>query len=282
MAQDYYQLLGVKRTATEAEISKAYSRQTRLCRSRLNAPDLKLRQEAERMLVDLETARKVLLNTKQYDSDRSNGVNKKKRYKQKRSKKFLLVAQIQLAFGIFYRGLSKAVIYILKISSNIIWKILKAVAIAIGFILLLCLFFTGLSGSIGFVISIYENQLARAFILLMYTYLSMSIVTYYKYWEDKRKAKRGVWRTSEAELHSFELLGGWFGGFCAQVLLRHKSSKESYQLVYWLIVVFHASLFLFFLPIISSFAIPQKYILMINGFLLLISLHGIRTKGVLS
>lgn len=65
MVSDYYKLLNLKRTATDAEINKAYRQQT-LWRSRLNAPDLKLRQEAELMLVELEAAKNVLLNTKSY------------------------------------------------------------------------------------------------------------------------------------------------------------------------------------------------------------------------
>jgi hypothetical protein len=41
----------------------------------------------------------------------------------------------------------------------------------------------------------------------------------------------------EARLHLLELLGGWPGAFLAQRRLRHKCSKHSYQVVFWLIVL---------------------------------------------
>jgi uncharacterized membrane protein YsdA (DUF1294 family) len=39
------------------------------------------------------------------------------------------------------------------------------------------------------------------------------------------------------QLHLLELLGGWLAAFLAQRRLRHKSSKGSYQFVFWLIVL---------------------------------------------
>ena len=42
---------------------------------------------------------------------------------------------------------------------------------------------------------------------------------------------------SEAQLHLLELLGGWPGALLAQRRLRHKCSKRSYQIVFWLIVL---------------------------------------------
>jgi uncharacterized membrane protein YsdA (DUF1294 family) len=53
---------------------------------------------------------------------------------------------------------------------------------------------------------------------------------------DKRKAASGQWRTPEATLHLFELLGGWPGAFLAQRIFYHKTAKAGYQLVFWLIV----------------------------------------------
>jgi uncharacterized membrane protein YsdA (DUF1294 family) len=55
-------------------------------------------------------------------------------------------------------------------------------------------------------------------------------------WIDKRKAASGEWRTPEATLHLFELLGGWPGSFLAQRSFRHKTAKAGYQIVFWLIV----------------------------------------------
>ena len=60
--KDYYQLLNIGRTATEAEINKAHRQQLRLWRNRTNAPDLERRQEAERVLEELDAAKKILLD----------------------------------------------------------------------------------------------------------------------------------------------------------------------------------------------------------------------------
>lgn len=67
--------------------------------------------------------------------------------------------------------------------------------------------------------------------------LVLSAITYWRYAVDKRRAEEGFWRVSEAQLHLLELLGGWPGAFLAQRRLRHKCSKGSYQLVFWLIVL---------------------------------------------
>ncbi|HMJ90030.1 MAG TPA: DUF1294 domain-containing protein [Candidatus Acidoferrum sp.] len=67
--------------------------------------------------------------------------------------------------------------------------------------------------------------------------VAMSGLTYWIYAVDKRRAEEGMWRVSEANLHLLELLGGWPGAFVAQRRLRHKCSKGSYQMVFWLIVL---------------------------------------------
>lgn len=66
---------------------------------------------------------------------------------------------------------------------------------------------------------------------------SASAITYGIYADDKKRAMAGVWRVPERSLHLAELLGGWPGAFLAQRRLRHKCSKLSYQVVFWIIVV---------------------------------------------
>lgn len=70
-------------------------------------------------------------------------------------------------------------------------------------------------------------------------YPLFSLAAFFAYWRDKRSAERGAWRTPEQTLHLLELLGGWPGAFLAQRLLRHKTRKPSYQLVFWAIVLVH-------------------------------------------
>jgi uncharacterized membrane protein YsdA (DUF1294 family) len=67
--------------------------------------------------------------------------------------------------------------------------------------------------------------------------LVLSVMTYWTYAHDKRQAQAGEWRVTEAWLHLLELAGGWPGAWLAQRRLRHKCSKGSYQVVFWLIVL---------------------------------------------
>ena len=70
-------------------------------------------------------------------------------------------------------------------------------------------------------------------------YPAMSYFTFLLYADDKYRAKHKKWRTPEKTLHLCELIGGWIGAFIAQRKLRHKNKKESYQIVFWLIVIVH-------------------------------------------
>lgn len=78
-------------------------------------------------------------------------------------------------------------------------------------------------------------------------YLVGSLVAFGLYLHDKRSALRSGWRTPEARLHLIELFGGWPGALLAQQLLRHKTRKFSFQLVFWLIVMAHQVMWLDYL-----------------------------------
>ncbi|MHC8344054.1 DUF1294 domain-containing protein [Pseudomonas sp. RT6P73] len=67
----------------------------------------------------------------------------------------------------------------------------------------------------------------------------VSVLAFFLYWSDKRKARADSWRTPENVLHAVELAGGWPGALLAQQVFRHKTRKVSYQLVFWLIVLMH-------------------------------------------
>jgi uncharacterized membrane protein YsdA (DUF1294 family)/cold shock CspA family protein len=67
--------------------------------------------------------------------------------------------------------------------------------------------------------------------------LAISAISYGCYARDKRFAREKAWRISEGRLHLTEFLGGWPGAFLAQRRLRHKSAKDRYQVVFWLIVL---------------------------------------------
>src|SRR5688500_4640868 len=63
--------------------------------------------------------------------------------------------------------------------------------------------------------------------------------TYSLYKSDKRRAEAGRWRTPESTLHFVELAGGWPGAYIAQRRIRHKTSKPSYQITFWGIMLVH-------------------------------------------
>ena len=75
-------------------------------------------------------------------------------------------------------------------------------------------------------------------------YTVMSCVTFLLYADDKSRAQHRKWRIPEKTLHFCELTGGWIGAFIAQRKLRHKNKKESYQIVFWLIVIGHIFLWI--------------------------------------
>ncbi|WP_436715833.1 cold shock and DUF1294 domain-containing protein [Roseiconus lacunae] len=67
-------------------------------------------------------------------------------------------------------------------------------------------------------------------------YLISSVITFFVYAWDKSAAVAKRWRTAENSLHLCDLLGGWPGGILAQQLYRHKTSKRSFQVAFWVTV----------------------------------------------
>ena len=74
-----------------------------------------------------------------------------------------------------------------------------------------------------------------------------SLLTALFYGEDKYLAQYKYWRIPERSLHLWEFFCGWPGALCAQHIFRHKRSKTSYMIVFWLCVIANAAiLFLLF------------------------------------
>ena len=69
--------------------------------------------------------------------------------------------------------------------------------------------------------------------------LATSGLAWLNLWLDKRYALTLRFRVPEATLHLFELTGGWPGSLLAQRFFRHKISKRSYQVVFWMIVLLY-------------------------------------------
>ena len=64
------------------------------------------------------------------------------------------------------------------------------------------------------------------FIIYLVYLAVLSLVTFFMYGADKRKAKKGKWRTPEKVLLLASFLGGAYGGFLAMQIFRHKTKAE--------------------------------------------------------
>jgi len=73
--------------------------------------------------------------------------------------------------------------------------------------------------------------------ILAASYLLTSAFTLIVYALDKSAAQKNQWRTPEKTLHILALVGGWPGALIAQKWFRHKSSKSSFQFVFWITVI---------------------------------------------
>lgn len=65
--------------------------------------------------------------------------------------------------------------------------------------------------------------------------LAISIVTFWAFAADKRRAVRGGQRVPERTLLMLAAIGGTPGAFAGQAVLRHKSRKQPLGALLWLI-----------------------------------------------
>jgi uncharacterized membrane protein YsdA (DUF1294 family) len=101
-------------------------------------------------------------------------------------------------------------------------------------------------------------------------YICMSLSTILAYHHDKCAARTGAWRMSEKDLHLLEMFCGWPGAFLAQLFFRHKLKKLHYQLIFWLIVVVHGTVWYLLasdLPIRKCAGLIPKNVASIRAFL---------------
>ena len=73
-------------------------------------------------------------------------------------------------------------------------------------------------------------------------YATMSALTFILFGIDKYAAINGRNRIPENKLHLCSLLGGWPGALFAQPIFRHKTRKQSFQVLFWLMAVVNGSL----------------------------------------
>lgn len=66
---------------------------------------------------------------------------------------------------------------------------------------------------------------------LLIEYAVASLLTFFAYWSDKRRAKKLQWRKSESSLLCLGFLGGAVGALLGMVVFRHKTRKWYFWVV---------------------------------------------------
>ena len=89
-------------------------------------------------------------------------------------------------------------------------------------------------------------------------YIINSLLTILLYWEDKHLAQYKYWRIPEKCLHIWEFLCGWPGALYAQQAFRHKRSKTSFLVVFWLCAIANVIALVLLLSYGGSTAIGDK------------------------
>ncbi len=74
-------------------------------------------------------------------------------------------------------------------------------------------------------------------LFVVFHVICINFTTFIAYGVDKRAAVNHQWRIPENDLHMLEFLGGWIGAFIAQRFFHHKTSKKSFQNIYFLMIV---------------------------------------------
>jgi uncharacterized membrane protein YsdA (DUF1294 family)/cold shock CspA family protein len=87
---------------------------------------------------------------------------------------------------------------------------------------------------IGLILVVGQRQPSVVWVALWV--VALSLAAFFIYGFDKAQAQRGGLRVPEAILHLLSLLGGSPGAFVAMRVFHHKTSKRSFQAVFWLIV----------------------------------------------
>jgi uncharacterized membrane protein YsdA (DUF1294 family) len=73
--------------------------------------------------------------------------------------------------------------------------------------------------------------------IILYSLLSTIIFIVYGF--DKLVARRGGKRVRERTLHLLALCGGWPGALAGQWVFRHKRRNRTFQVDFWLTVLFN-------------------------------------------
>jgi uncharacterized membrane protein YsdA (DUF1294 family) len=79
-----------------------------------------------------------------------------------------------------------------------------------------------------------------------YYFAVINIITFYLYWDDKKRAKKGKWRIPENTLLLFALIGGSIGALAGMKVFHHKTRHWKFKILVPLFLVLHmAALYVF-------------------------------------
>lgn len=84
-------------------------------------------------------------------------------------------------------------------------------------------------------------------------YFVASMATFIAYAIDKSAARRHDARIAESTLHWLSLAGGWPGAIAAQAILRHKSRKQPFRMVFGITVLLNCCLLVAMLWFLALF-----------------------------
>ncbi|WP_237054913.1 DUF1294 domain-containing protein [Microbulbifer sediminum] len=95
--------------------------------------------------------------------------------------------------------------------------------------------------------------------LVPFWFVALGLLTFALYAKDKSAARNGHWRTPENTLHLLSLAGGWTGALVAREMFRHKTSKVSFRVLFWLTVLGNLAALAWLLSPSGSAALAQVW-----------------------
>ena len=88
--------------------------------------------------------------------------------------------------------------------------------------------------------------------IILYYLLAVNIATFFLYGIDKYKAKRGLWRISEATLLTIATIGGSIGACAGMRLWHHKTMHKKFRYGIPMIIIVQVALAVYLLTINRS------------------------------
>jgi uncharacterized membrane protein YsdA (DUF1294 family) len=82
----------------------------------------------------------------------------------------------------------------------------------------------------------------------------VNVITYWIYWLDKSRAKKGSRRISERELLVWAAIGGTPAAILAMRKFRHKTQKVSFRIAFWGVVLAQVALVVMLLRVEATSA----------------------------